>query len=94
MELYLHSPSTPSWRGALLNKSTGTTLPLPLPSCVRFVARGGLEFLTYHPNPSDHHSICTCNFALPETAGLTRQVLCAKLVKVESCSMLDHVTID
>jgi hypothetical protein len=28
VELYLHSPNTPSWRGAYL--STGTTLPLPL----------------------------------------------------------------
>jgi hypothetical protein len=27
LELYLHFPNTPSWRGALL--STGTTLPLP-----------------------------------------------------------------
>jgi hypothetical protein len=26
VELYLHSPNTPSWRGA---QSTGTTLPLP-----------------------------------------------------------------
>jgi hypothetical protein len=30
VELYLHSPNTPSWRGAQL-KSTGTTLPLALP---------------------------------------------------------------
>jgi hypothetical protein len=29
MELYLHSPNTPSWRGARLQKSTGATLPLP-----------------------------------------------------------------
>jgi hypothetical protein len=28
LELYLHSPNTPSWHGAYL--STGTTLPLPL----------------------------------------------------------------
>jgi hypothetical protein len=28
VELYLHSPSTSSWRGAWL--STGTTSPLPL----------------------------------------------------------------
>jgi hypothetical protein len=27
VELYLHSSSTPSWRGARLKKSTGTTLP-------------------------------------------------------------------
>jgi len=27
VELYLHSPNTPSWRGAQLKKSTGTTLP-------------------------------------------------------------------
>jgi hypothetical protein len=27
MELYLHSPNTPSWRGAQLKKSTGTPLP-------------------------------------------------------------------
>jgi hypothetical protein len=26
VELYLHSPSTPSWRGAQLRKSTGTTI--------------------------------------------------------------------
>jgi hypothetical protein len=31
VELYLHSPNTPSWRGGQLNKSTGTTLLLPLP---------------------------------------------------------------
>jgi hypothetical protein len=32
LELYLHSPNTPSWRGAQFQKkSTGTTLPLPLP---------------------------------------------------------------
>jgi hypothetical protein len=30
VELYLHSPNTPSWHGAQLEKSTGTTLPLPL----------------------------------------------------------------
>jgi hypothetical protein len=30
VELYLHSPNTPSWCGAQL-KSIGTTLPLPLP---------------------------------------------------------------
>jgi hypothetical protein len=30
MELYLHFPNMPSWRGAQLKKSTGTTLPLPL----------------------------------------------------------------
>jgi hypothetical protein len=29
VELYLHSPNTPSWRGAQLNKSTGTTLSQP-----------------------------------------------------------------
>jgi hypothetical protein len=29
VELYLHSPNTPLWRGARL--STGTTLPLRLP---------------------------------------------------------------
>jgi hypothetical protein len=29
VELYLHFPNTPSLRGAQLNKSTGTTLPLP-----------------------------------------------------------------
>jgi hypothetical protein len=29
VELYLHSPNTPSWRGA--QGSTGITLPLPLP---------------------------------------------------------------
>jgi hypothetical protein len=33
MELYLHFPKTPSWRGAQLKKkTTGTTLPLLLPS--------------------------------------------------------------
>jgi hypothetical protein len=32
VELYLHSPNTPSWRGAQFKiKSTGTTLALPLP---------------------------------------------------------------
>jgi hypothetical protein len=30
VELYIHSPNTPSWRGALLKNSTGTTLPLLL----------------------------------------------------------------
>jgi hypothetical protein len=30
MELYLHSPTTLSWRGALLRKITGTTLHLLL----------------------------------------------------------------
>jgi len=30
VELYLHSPNTPSWRGVQLQKSTGTTLSLPL----------------------------------------------------------------
>jgi hypothetical protein len=30
VELYLHSPITPSWRGAQLKEATGTTLPLPL----------------------------------------------------------------
>jgi hypothetical protein len=30
VELYIHSPNTPSWRGAQLKKRTGTTLPLPL----------------------------------------------------------------
>jgi len=29
VELYLHSPNTPSWRGAQFKKSTVTTLPLP-----------------------------------------------------------------
>jgi hypothetical protein len=33
VELYLHSPNTPSWRGAQLKKSTGTTLPSPCPKC-------------------------------------------------------------
>jgi len=31
LELYLYFPNTPSWRGAELQKSTGTTLPLHLP---------------------------------------------------------------
>jgi hypothetical protein len=31
MELYLHSPNTPSCCGAQLKKSTGITVPLPLP---------------------------------------------------------------
>jgi hypothetical protein len=31
MELYLHSHNTPSWCGALLKRSTGTTLPFTLP---------------------------------------------------------------
>jgi hypothetical protein len=30
VELYLHSPSMSSWRGAELKKSTGTTLLLPV----------------------------------------------------------------
>jgi hypothetical protein len=30
VELYLHSPNTPSWRGAQLKKNTGANLPLPL----------------------------------------------------------------
>jgi hypothetical protein len=30
MELYLHSPNTPSWCGAQFKKGTGTTLPLPV----------------------------------------------------------------
>jgi len=30
VELYLHFPNAPSWRGAQLKESTGTTLPLPL----------------------------------------------------------------
>jgi hypothetical protein len=29
VELHLHSPNTPSWHGAQLKKSTGTTLPVP-----------------------------------------------------------------
>jgi hypothetical protein len=29
VEIYIHSPNTPSWCGAQLKKSTGTTLPLP-----------------------------------------------------------------
>jgi len=29
MELYIHCPSTSSWRGDRLKKGTGTTLPLP-----------------------------------------------------------------
>jgi hypothetical protein len=35
VELYLHSPNTPSWRGASL--STGITLPLPLRVLLEFV---------------------------------------------------------
>jgi hypothetical protein len=31
MELYFHSPITPSWRDAQLKKSTGTILPTHLP---------------------------------------------------------------
>jgi hypothetical protein len=31
MELYLHSPNTPSWHGAQLKERTGMPLPLPLP---------------------------------------------------------------
>jgi hypothetical protein len=30
VELFLHSPNMPSWRGAQLKKSTVITLPLPL----------------------------------------------------------------
>jgi hypothetical protein len=30
VELYLHSPNTPSWHGAQLKKSAGTTLCLPI----------------------------------------------------------------
>jgi hypothetical protein len=30
VELYLHSPNTPSWRGAQLGGSTGTTFPFTL----------------------------------------------------------------
>jgi len=29
VNLHLHSPNTPSWRGAQLKRSTETTLPLP-----------------------------------------------------------------
>jgi hypothetical protein len=29
VELHLHLPSAPSWRGAQLGVGTGTTLPLP-----------------------------------------------------------------
>jgi hypothetical protein len=32
VELYLHSPNTPAWRGAQLKISTGTTLLLPFTS--------------------------------------------------------------
>jgi len=36
VELYLHSPNMPPWRGAQL-KSTGTTLPLSLPITVSVI---------------------------------------------------------
>jgi hypothetical protein len=42
MELYIHSPNTPSWRCAELKKSTGTTLPLPLLATI--------EGASYHGN--------------------------------------------
>jgi len=29
VELNLHSPDMPSWRGARFKKGTGTTLPIP-----------------------------------------------------------------
>jgi hypothetical protein len=38
VELYLHSPNMPSWRGAQLKKSTGTTLRLPLPKFSRKIS--------------------------------------------------------
>jgi hypothetical protein len=31
IELYLHSPNTPSWHGAQLKRSTGTILSSPFP---------------------------------------------------------------
>jgi len=34
VELYLLSPNTPSWRGAHLKRSTGTTLPFIARLCV------------------------------------------------------------
>jgi hypothetical protein len=37
MKLDLHSPNTPSWRGAQLKKSTGITLPLPLYPYITFM---------------------------------------------------------
>jgi hypothetical protein len=39
VELYLHSPNTPPWRGAQLKKSTGTTLILPSASNIAQIMR-------------------------------------------------------
>jgi len=35
--LYLHSRNTPSWHGAQLKKSAGSTLPLPLSKIVKWL---------------------------------------------------------
>jgi len=37
VELYLHYPNTPSWRGAQLNTGTALPLPLPLPLSVEHI---------------------------------------------------------
>jgi hypothetical protein len=34
VELYLHSPNMPSWHGAQLKKSTGTSLPFTFSLCI------------------------------------------------------------
>jgi hypothetical protein len=46
-ELNLHSYNTPSWRGAQLKKSTGTTLPLPFTK-VKNVIISGIQGTEYH----------------------------------------------
>jgi len=72
VELYLHSPNTPSWCGAQFKKkSTETTLPLPL-FFVKVTKRGNcytkiLEWKYIHWNVcSQHDSLCSIRLNLVE----------------------------
>jgi hypothetical protein len=67
VELYLHSPKTPSWRGAELN--TGTTLPLHLLHyLLGSMTRRGKEFSIFQH---------VCNDS--EVLFLTRGIICRSL---------------
>jgi hypothetical protein len=60
VELYLHSSNKPSWRGARLKKSTGTTLLLPTFHPIYF----HLYLLNYVPtwNPIYFPSLCLLTY--------------------------------
>jgi len=71
VELYLHSPNTPSWRGA---QSTGTTLTLPFAPVNSFKPLRGKSLRLLPFNKSIYRHIDVTELKAWRSGGICQQI--------------------